>query len=84
MFPFFKRRSDKGRKSVSLGPGELSRISRGKDQVIKVLDGRLWITEAHVPTDSFVSAGESYRIRTNGLAILENDSDEGTVFELLP
>lgn len=83
MFPFFKRRSDKGRKLVNLGPGEMSRISRGKNQIVKVLDGRLWITEAHVPTDSFVTAGKVYRIRTNGLAILENDGDRGAVFELL-
>jgi hypothetical protein len=45
------------------------RIQDGRDLVLYVWDGGLWLTQQGDPRDRYVAAGEWFRLDRNGLAV---------------
>ena len=54
-----------------LADGQALRIARACGIEIRCVTGTLWLTEAGDGTDHFLLAGQSYRLRGNGLALVE-------------
>ncbi|HEU4621840.1 MAG TPA: DUF2917 domain-containing protein [Burkholderiaceae bacterium] len=46
-------------------------LDRSSRMTVRVLRGRVWITEEGNPRDVIISAGHSHRIGTNGLVLVE-------------
>lgn len=55
--------------SLNLVRGSLLRIEEGRDILIYVWEGELWITEEGERLDRFVRAGEWYRLARGGAAV---------------
>lgn len=67
---------------IDLGSGELCmrhgqplRLVRAAGVLVDCLAGNIWITVAGEPADIFLLAGQSYRIRDRGLALIESIGD---------
>lgn len=67
---------------IDLGSGELClrhgqplRLVRAAGVLVDCLAGTIWITVAGEPADIFLLAGQSYRIRDRGLALIESIGD---------
>lgn len=54
-----------------LADGQALRIVRASGIEIRCVTGTLWVTEAGDYTDYFLLAGQTYRLRGNGLALVE-------------
>ena len=50
------------------------RLVRAAGTTIKVLDGRVWVTECGRAGDCFVAAAERYRVDGNGLVLISSES----------
>ncbi|MDH5220307.1 MAG: DUF2917 domain-containing protein [Betaproteobacteria bacterium] len=55
--------------SLNLARGSVLRIEDGRDILIYVWEGELWLTEEGERRDRFVRAGEWYRLERGGAAI---------------
>lgn len=67
---------------IDLGSGELClrhgqplRLVRAAGVLVDCLAGTIWITVTGEPADVFLQAGQSYRIRDRGLALIESIGD---------
>jgi hypothetical protein len=49
-------------------------IAGAIDTEIRVLEGRIWLTEEGVAEDTFLFPGASYKLRTSGRVVLDCDS----------
>jgi uncharacterized protein YjiS (DUF1127 family) len=49
---------------------EFLRLQRAKGAAIRVLDGKVWITEDGRQGDRFLEAGRSYRVAGEGLVVV--------------
>lgn len=56
-----------------LTPGKILRITKGKGVSVRVISGRVWITEFGCIDDTFLVNGQVYEITSEGLALIEND-----------
>ena len=59
---------------VRLNPKDLLRLRKARGVEIRALAGRVWITEDGAVGDYFLEPGRSYRVRGNGLVLLEGDN----------
>lgn len=57
-----------------LTPGKILRITKGKGVSVRVISGRVWITEFGCDDDTFLVNGQAYEITSEGLVLIENDS----------
>jgi hypothetical protein len=55
---------------LSLTEGALLKISDGRGRSLRVLEGRVWITQEGSLDDSFLDAGESYTFEGSGSAVV--------------
>jgi hypothetical protein len=51
------------------------RMSNAKSARLSVHEGLVWITEEGVDEDFFLSAGQTYLVRGDGLVIISAESD---------
>jgi hypothetical protein len=57
---------------ISLEKGELFRLESGPHpQLILVVDGRVWITEAGTYEDIILEKGETHQITGTGMALIQ-------------
>ena len=54
---------------LPLRRGSLLRIEDGRDTVITVLRGELWLTQEGDRRDRYLAAGQSFRLDRQGVAI---------------
>ncbi len=54
-----------------LGDGQALKITGARGLEIRCITGTLWLTEAGDGMDHFLASGQSYRLRGNGLALVE-------------
>lgn len=66
-----------------LAPGQSLRLSSACRSHVRVLSGRLWITEPGCLTDFFVGANQVHQILTDGPTLLENDGRENAEIILM-
>lgn len=66
-------RLDRERYRLALDKGELLRLEAPHGVEVVCESGRLWITEEAHSRDVWLRAGESFLLRSCGLAILEAD-----------
>ncbi|MGA2549348.1 MAG: DUF2917 domain-containing protein [Burkholderiaceae bacterium] len=59
---------------LTLRASEPVTIVNAENTVIRVIEGRVWITEEGVTDDSFLFAGSQYQVRTGGRVVLDSDS----------
>jgi hypothetical protein len=57
--------------SLHLGRGSLVRIEDGRDMVLIVRRGALWLTLPGDPRDRYLHSGDWFTIASNGLALLQ-------------
>ncbi len=65
---------------LTLEAGQPVTIAGAIDTDIRVLEGRVWLTEEGVAQDQFLFPGTAYRLHTAGRVVL--DSDEPSRIEL--
>lgn len=63
---------DLGSGELCLRHGEPLRLARASGLRINCLAGNIWITVAGEPADVFLMPGQSYRIKGQGLALIES------------
>jgi len=55
--------------SIGMTRGSVLRIEDGRDLLLYVWEGSLWVTQQGDPRDRYVGAGEWFRLDRNGLAV---------------
>ena len=55
-----------------LPSGQIHRLAAARGALIRVRTGVLWLTEPDCAEDRFISAGQTYRIRSRGLVLIES------------
>ena len=55
---------------LTLAPGALLHISEGRGHSLRVLEGRIWVTEEGRPDDVFADAGQTVTFEQPGLAVV--------------
>jgi len=55
---------------LRLEPGQMLKVREGAGNTVCALEGAVWITENDQPRDIVLEAGECYRLRKPGLAIV--------------
>ena len=58
------------RSRLQLGRGSLLRIVDGRDMVIYVRSGSLWVTQEGDPRDRYLNAQDWYTLTSNGLTLV--------------
>jgi hypothetical protein len=66
--------------NVTMKRGSVLRIEDGRDVLIHVNDGELWLTQEADSRDRYLAAGKWFRLDRNGVALAQ--SLEGTVISL--
>jgi Protein of unknown function (DUF2917) len=56
---------------LRLNEKELLQLRAARGVAIRVVAGRVWITEDGCPVDRFVESGASYRVSGDGLVLIE-------------
>ncbi len=56
--------------AVKLAPNQTLRLRDSAGSTVCALEGSVWITEEDQPRDIVLSAGNCYRLRNAGLAII--------------
>ena len=51
-------------------------------RVLRVLSGRVWLTEPHDPDDHVLLAGQSHTLRSAKSVVIENDGKEPVHWQL--
>ena len=54
---------------VPMRRGSILRVENGRDMVITVLEGELWLTQERDRRDRYLAAGQSFRLDRPGVAI---------------
>lgn len=62
-------RNDLVQGCLTMRRGSLLRIEDGRDTVIAVLRGELWLTQEGDRRDRYLAAGQSFRLDRQGVAI---------------
>ena len=57
--------------AVPMTRGSVLRIEDGRDRLIYVWEGALWITQEGDGRDLYVAAGDSFRLDRNGIALAQ-------------
>jgi hypothetical protein len=55
--------------TITIGRGDYARIEDGRGATVTVAYGSVWLTQARDPEDVCLQAGDSFRIRRNGVTI---------------
>jgi hypothetical protein len=58
------------RHALTLGQGDILRITDSRGLVVRVAQGKIWLTEEGDRRDILVRAGESFRLERVGLALV--------------
>jgi hypothetical protein len=58
------------RHAMTLGQGNLLRITDGRGLLVQVTRGELWITEEKEHRDIVLRGGESFRLERDGVALI--------------
>jgi hypothetical protein len=58
------------RHAMTLGQGNLLRITDGRGLLVQVTRGELWITEENEHRDIVLRGGESFRLERDGVALI--------------
>jgi hypothetical protein len=62
--------SQSSKSSITMTRGELLRLKEAAGQVIRVQDGRLWITQENEGIDHVLEPGEVFTVRAGGLTLV--------------
>ena len=65
--------------AVRLAPNQTLRVVDGAGSTVCAVEGAVWITEENDPRDIVLEAGHCYRLRRDGIAILNSLSGEASV-----
>lgn len=71
------------RAPLKLAGGSLLAISDGRGQALRVLEGRVWLTQEGSLDDVFLDAGTSYRLEGSGRAVVTAEGASDTTTTLL-
>ena len=58
--------------AVRLGPNQTLKVVDGKGSTVSAIEGSVWITEENQPNDIVLAAGDSYRFRQSGVALVNS------------
>ncbi len=61
---------DSVRHALTLGQGDILRITDSRGLLVRVAQGRIWLTEEGDRRDILVGPGESFRLERAGLALV--------------
>jgi len=64
---------------VRLSPNQTMRVRDGAGRTVCAVEGSVWITEENDPQDIVLEAGECYRLKRDGVAVLNSLSGEAAV-----
>jgi Protein of unknown function (DUF2917) len=64
---------------VRLDRQALLRLRQARGVAIKVLTGRVWITEDGSSADSFLGPGRTYRVGGDGLVLVEVEQPDAEI-----
>ena len=56
--------------AVRLGPRQTLRLRDSAGRTVCAVEGSVWITEENQPRDIVLAAGNCYRLRNRGLAVI--------------
>lgn len=56
--------------NLGMARGSLLRIEDGRELLVHVHEGALWLTQEGDPRDRYIEAGGSFRLDRNGVAVL--------------
>jgi Protein of unknown function (DUF2917) len=65
--------------AVTLGPNQTLRVLDGAGRTVCAVQGAVWITEENDPNDIVLEAGHCYRLKHEGLAVLNSLSGAASV-----
>ncbi len=65
--------------AVKLSPNQTLRLVDGAGSTVCAVEGAVWITEENDPRDIVLEAGSCYRLRHEGVAIVNSLSGDASV-----
>jgi hypothetical protein len=65
--------------AVRLGPNQTLKVVDGLGATLCAVEGSLWITEENQPRDIVLEAGHCYRLRHEGVAVVNSLGGEAAV-----
>lgn len=65
--------------AVKLAPNQTLRVVDGAGSTVCAVEGAVWITEENQPRDIVLEAGRCYRLKHDGIAIVNSLSGEASV-----
>jgi hypothetical protein len=65
--------------AVKLGPNQTLRVVDGAGSTVCAVEGAVWITEENQPRDIVLEAGNCYRLKHEGVAIVNSLGGEAAV-----
>jgi hypothetical protein len=65
--------------AVKLSPNQTLRVVDGAGSTVCAVEGAVWITEENDPRDIVLEAGSCYRLKREGVAIVNPLSGEASV-----
>lgn len=68
---------------LKLDSGALVAINDGRGQALRVLEGRVWVTQEGSLDDVFLDAGATYRLEGAGRAVVTAEGPSGAVTTVL-
>lgn len=66
-------------RAVKLGPNQTLRVVDGAGSTVCAVEGAVWLTEENDPRDIVLEAGNCYRLKQAGVALLNSLSGEASV-----
>ena len=58
--------------AVQLGPNQTLKVVDGAGSTVTAVQGAVWITEENRPNDIVLEPGNSYRLREQGVALVNS------------
>ena len=58
--------------AVQLGPNQTLKVLDGAGSTVTAVQGAVWITEENRPNDIVLEPGKSYRLREQGVALVNS------------
>jgi hypothetical protein len=58
--------------AVQLGPNQTLKVVDGAGSTVTAVQGAVWITEENRPNDIVLESGKSYRLREQGVALVNS------------
>jgi hypothetical protein len=65
--------------AVKLGPNQTLRVVDGAGSTVCAVEGSVWITEENQPRDIVLEAGGCYRLKHEGIAVVNSLGGEAAV-----